>query len=94
MVLLARSRIEVRVVDVYVKWGVDTKHEVQLFALGVVSKETMVFSQVGVVATEWIFLEVVRCELFSVGTVEDVGKVFEISGYKVLALWALVVVVA
>ena len=82
--------IEVEVVDVYVKWLGDTKHEVHLYALVLVSKETMVLSPVGVVSTS---VEVVRSEFVSVGMVVELGKVVEL-GYKVLALWAVVVVVA
>ena len=82
--------IEVEVVDVYVKWLRDPKHvAVQLYALVLVSEETMVVSPVGVVSTS---VEVVRSEFVSVGTVVEPGKVVE-PGYKVLALWAVVVVV-
>ena len=91
VLLVVCSSMEVGLVDVFLKWGVDTILVVQLCALRLVSKETMVWSQVGVVATE-CFAEVVSCELFStwipgqcLGLAADVGNV--------LALWALKVVV-
>ena len=90
LLLVVCSSLEVGLVDVFLRRGVDTIEVVQLCALRVVSKETMVWSQVGVIATE-CFAEVVSCELFSAWislqwvAVVDVGKV--------LALWALKVVV-